>query len=236
MYSTRGCEFAYKNGAMKRLIFSLAACVLIMLWLLGLASAQETDGRLDPQPLTGQVSASFDQAVADIDADKEDIQRIEERLSGFEGMAADILAARRDRQWTAMFHKTLNLAREVAAQEAAGKDVSAYRDYLTSELGELPGETYATLIRLRDRVKFPTPDLPPEKFVIADQKLFKQLREVDEIFRALISYVQIADRFGLDASVEKAYMDRELTDSAANRSIFLEIALDDVAMLRSSIA
>ena len=236
MYSARGREFAPKNGAMKRIIFSLTGCVVTMLCLAGAAGAQETDGRLDPQPLTEQVSASFDQAVADIDADKEDIQRIEERLSGFEGMAADILAARRDRQWTAMFHKTLNLAREVAAQEATGKDVSAYRDYLTSELGELPGETYATLIRLRDRVKFPTPDLPPEQFVIEDQKLFKQLREVDEIFRALISYVQIADRFGLDASVEKAYMDRELTDSAANRSIFLEIALDDVAMLRSSIA
>jgi small conductance mechanosensitive channel len=236
MYSARGREFAQKNGAMKRIIFSLTVCVVAMLCLPTSTGAQETDGRLDLQTLTEQVSAEFDQAVADIEADKEDIKRVEERLSGLEGMAAEILTARRDRQWTAMFHKTLDLAREVAAQESTGKDVSAYRDYLVSELGDLPGETYVTLMRLRGRVKFPTPDLPPEKFVIADQKLFKQLREVDEVFRALISYVQIADRFGLDASVEKAYMDRELADSAANRSIFLEIALDDVAMLRSSIA
>ena len=207
-----------------------------MLCLAGAAGAQDTDGRVDPQPLTEQVSVRFDQAMADIEADKEDIRRVEERLNGLEGTPADILAARRDRQWTTMFHKTLNLAREVAAQESTGKDVSAYRDHLNSELSELPGETYATLMRLRGRVKFPTPDLPPQKFVIEDQKLFKQLREVDEVFSALISYVQIADRFGLDASVEKAYMEQQLSDSAANRSIFLEIALDDVALLRSAIA
>jgi len=221
---------------MNRTSLSLAALMLSTLCLLGPANAQEAGGRLDLQPLTEQISVRFDQAMADIEADKEDIRRVEERLNGLEGTPADILAARRDRQWTAMFHKTLSLAREVAAQESTGKNVSAYRDHLIGELGDLPGETYATLMRLRGRVKFPTPDLPPEKFVIADQKLFKQLREVDEIFRALISYVQIADRFGLDASVEKAYMERELADSAANRSIFLEIALDDVAMLRSSIA
>ena len=221
---------------MIRSISSMAGCVLVALCVLSPANAQETDGRVDLQPLTAQVIARFEQALADIEVDKEDIQRVEERLGGMEGIPADILGARRDRQWTSMFHKTLDLAREVAAQEATGKDVSAYRGHLTGELSELPAEAYVSLQRLRDRVKFPTPELPPEQFVIEDQKLFKQLREVDEIFRALILYVEIADRFDLDVSVEKAYIERALTDSAANRSIFLEIALDDVAMLRSTLA
>jgi len=72
--------------------------------------------------------------------------------------------------------------------------------------------------------------------VVADQKLFKQLREVDDMYRALIRYVDIAEKFGLDTSEENAYLVRQLSDGAANRSIFLEIALDDVAMLRSTIA
>ena len=186
---------------MIRSISSMAGCVLVALCVLSPANAQETDGRVDLQPLTAQIIVRFDQALADIEVDKEDIQRIEERLGGLEGIPADILGARRDRQWTSMFHKTLDLAREVAAQEATGKDVSAYRGHLTGELSELPADAYVSLQRLRDRVKFPTPELPPEQFVIEDQILFKQLREVDEIFRALILYVEIADRFDLDVSV-----------------------------------
>ena len=107
---------------MIRSISGTAGCVLVALCVLSPANAQETDERVDLQPLTAQVIARFDLALADIEVDKEDIQRIEGRLGGLEGIPADILGARRDRQWTSMFHKTLDLAREVAAQEATGKD------------------------------------------------------------------------------------------------------------------
>ncbi len=235
MYSARGREFAQKNGAMKRIIFSLTAYVVAMLCLASLAGAQDTDGRVDPQPLTEQVSVRFDQALSAIEVDKEEIRRIEERIPELDGVPAMILGARHDRQWTSMFHKILALASEVAAQNAAGKDVSVYRDHLIGQLSELPAETYGTMERLRDRVVFPSPDLGPEMFVVADQKLFKQLRDLDEIYRALISYIEIADEFELDATEEKDFMVRQLADSAENRSIFLELALNDVAMLRSTI-
>ncbi len=210
--------------------------VFVLVCLLSPASAQEADGRLDLQPLPEEIAARFDQALAEIELQKEDIEQIEARIGDLEGLPVKIFAARRDRQWTSMFNKTLDLARDVAEQESNGKDVSAYRDHLIDELSELPDETYGTIQRLRDRVEFPTPDLAPEKFVVADQKLFKQLRELDEFLRALIAYIEIADKFDLDASEEKAYVVRELTDGAANRSIFLELALNDVTMLRSTIA
>jgi small conductance mechanosensitive channel len=220
---------------MKRIIFSLIAYVVAMLCLASLAGAQDSDGRVDPQPLTEQISVRFDQALSAIEVDKVEIRRIEERIPELDGVPAMILSARHDRQWTSMFRKTLALASEVAKQNAAGKDVSVYLDHLIGELSELPAETYGTMERLRDRVVFPSPDLGPEKFVVADQKLFKQLRDMDEIYGALISYIEIADEFELDASEEKDFMVRELADSAENRSIFLELALNDVAMLRSTI-
>ena len=221
---------------MIRSILNMAGYVLVALCVLGPVNAQEADGQVDLQPLPEQIATRFDQTLADIEDQKEDIETTEARLGDFESTPADILGARRDRVWTSMFHKTLQLARDVAAQQDSGKDVSAYRDHLTSELSELPDEAYDTLQHLRSRVEFPSADLPPEKFVVADQKLFKRLREVDDIFRALIAYVQVAEKFGLDASDERAYLEQELTDAAANRSIFLELALDDVVMLRSAIA
>ncbi len=200
------------------------------------ASAQNTVAGADLQPLPQQVSAQFVQMLAEIEIQKEDIERIEARLGDLTGTPAEIMGARRDRLWASMFHKTLELARDVALQENDGRDVSAYREHLVRELSDLPDETYGAIQRLRGRIKFPSSELAPDKFVVADQKLFKLLREMDSISQALIAYVQIADQFDLDASEERTYMVRELTDSAANRSIFLELALDDVTMLRSSIA
>lgn len=221
---------------MIRTVSIVAACASMVLLSLSPAIAQEAGEGSELQPLSEQVTARFDQMLADIEDQKEDIEITEARLGDFEGTPADILSARRDRVWTSMFHQTLQLARDVAAQQDSGKDVSAYRDHLSSELSELPDEAYDTLQRLRGRVEFPSPDLPPEKFVVADQKLFKRLREVDDVFQVLIAYLQIAEKFALDASEERALMEQELTDAAANRSIFLELALDDVAMLRSAIA
>jgi small conductance mechanosensitive channel len=219
---------------MNRLISSLIAILFAAHFLSGPANAQESEGRVDPQPLPDQVAAGFDQLLADIEDQKEEIRNIEARIGDFEGALADVLTARRDRVWTSMFSNTLRLARDVAAQETNGMDVSVYKDHLISELSRLPGEAYGALERLRDRVEFPTSDLEPEKFVFADQVLFKRLREVDDVFRVLITYMQVAELFDLDATAEKAFLEQELANSAANRSVFLELALDDVSMLRST--
>ncbi len=207
-----------------------------MLWLPGSASAQESNGQVDLQPLPEQVAARFDQMLAEIKAQKEDIESLDARSADYEGLIAELLGTRRDRHWTSMFQNTATLARDVAEQKADGKDVSAYHDELVAELTSLPDGAYGAMQRLRSRVEFPSPELPPDKFVVADQKLFKHMIELDDIYRALNAYIEIADDFGLDATVEREYMVSVLTDSAANRSIFLELALDDVTMLKSTVA
>jgi small conductance mechanosensitive channel len=213
----------------------VASCLSILLSTSGLAAAQDTAPEADLQSLPQQVSAEFDQILAEIEEEKEDIKRIERRLADFEGVAAEILGTRRDDMWAVTFHKTLELARGVAAQERRGMNVSAYEKIVVRELSDSPDEMYDAIVRLRARVVFPSSDLPPEDYVIADHKLFRQLQDLDNFFSAIISYIEIADEFGLDATEEKAYMTRELADAAANRSIFLDLALNDVTMLRSAI-
>ncbi len=221
---------------MIRIIFSLTGFVVLTFCLPGPTSAQETSGQVDLQPLPEQVVARFDQMLAEIEVQKEDIKSLDARSAVYEGLIAELLGTRRDRLWTSMFQNTATLARDVAAQEAGGKDISAYEDQLIAELTSLPDGAYGAMQRLRSRVEFPSPDLPPDEFVIADQKLFKHMVELDAIYRALNAYIEIADEFGLDATEEREYMVSLLSDSAANRSIFLELALDDVVMLKSTVA
>jgi small conductance mechanosensitive channel len=221
---------------MIRIFFSLMGFVVLTFCLSGPASTQETSAQVDLQPLPAQVVARFDQMLAEIEVQKEDIKSLDARSAVYEGLIAELLGTRRDRLWTSMFQNTATLARDVAAQEAGGKDISAYEDQLIAELTSLPDGAYGAMQRLRSRVEFPSPDLPPDKFVVADQKLFKHMVELDAIYRALNAYIEIADEFGLDATEEREYMVSLLSDSAANRSIFLELALDDVIMLKSTVA
>ena len=217
-------------------IFFVAGCVSISLLSLNPVFGQESEKPVELQPLTEIVTADFDQMSADIQIQKEDIGRIEAQLADSDGLAAEILGARRDRLRTAMYRKIATLARNAAAQRADGKDISAYFNQLVNDLSGFPDDAYETVRRLRGRAEFPSPDLPPEEFVVADQKLFKYLIELDDVYRGLNAYVELAAEFGLDASKEREYLVSILADSAANRSIFLELALDDVAILKSAVA
>ena len=219
---------------MTKTISMLAVCALASLIALTPVNAQEGEPAL--QPLTEEVSASFDQLLANIEDFRKDIKELDGRSEGFDGIIAQVLAARRDKLWTSKFQSTMALARAVALEKDNGKDVSAYWDQLAKDLRDLPDDVYGTLERIRSRVEFPSAEMPPEEFVVADQKLFSTMREVDNLFSELVIYTQIADDFGINASSIREDLVEEISDAAANRSVFLELAINDVNMLRSSVA
>ncbi len=198
-------------------------------------SEQESNDEVEILPLPEKEVARLDQMQADIVIQKEDLAQLERQITENEGLVADIFSLRRDRLWTAMFQSTLNLAKEVSKQKANSMDVSTYHDVLLADLMALPDEAYGAIERLRANVVFPSPDLATEEFVVADQKLFTQMSQLDAIFTAFIAYIDIADEFGLDATGDREYMVDTVTESAANRSIFMEKALSDVRMLQSSV-
>ena len=197
---------------------------------------QEANDVVQIQPLPEKEVVRLDQMQADINTQKEDLAQVEGQISESEGLFATILTLRRDRLWTQMFQNTLNLAKEVSKHKANNVDVSDYHDVLLADLRVLPKEAYSAMERIRQRVVFPTADLPTEEFVIADQKLFIQMSEMDAIYKAFIEYILIADDFGLDAGADREYMVGTLEESAANRSVFMEKALADIKMLQSSVA
>ena len=196
---------------------------------------QETNDTVQIQPLPEKEVARLDQMQADIITQKEDLAQMEGQISEREGIFAAILTLRRDRLWTQMFQSTLNLAKEVSKQKANNVNVSNYHDVLLADLRVLPDEAYGAMERILQRVVFPTAELPMQEFVIADQKLFAQMSELDAIYKAFIEYILIADDFGLDAGADREYMVDTVQDSAANRSAFMEKALTDVKMLQSSV-
>ena len=188
------------------------------------------------EPLPAAVAAQFDALLEEIAGQQEDIAELEARAATREGVRADLLASRRDRLWTQMFRKIVGLAREVAAQRQAGRDVSVYWDNLAAGLVILPGEVQGMMQRVRDRAQFATGDMETLDFVYADQVFFREVEALDDLFRGMIDYIYAADAFGIDASAEREFIIEQVSDHAASLSVFLTIAQNDVEALRATAA
>jgi small conductance mechanosensitive channel len=179
---------------------------------------------------------SLDELLAEITEQKEDIEQLEDRVKDSEGLTADILRARLDRIWVSMFGNTLLVARELVEHIDDNVDVLTYGEQVTSDLALLPNLAREALQRIQGQVVLPTPDLSTQELVVADQQLMRGLEHQDTIYRAILTYTEIADEFDLDGVEERSLLSAAVAESAANRSAFLEIAQSEVATLRPAVA
>ena len=174
--------------------------------------------------------------LADIRIQSDDLVDISERMAASEGLTTEVLSARADRLWTTKLRETLSLAADVISQKDNGKDVSKYWSMLSALLTEVPAEAHGAILRLRTRAKLPSPDLETSEFVVADQKLFRDMQHLDELYITFASYFDVAAKFDIDVSGDRVNTVNAVMDSAANRSVFLEMAQNDVQVLRSTVA
>ncbi|MDX1403586.1 MAG: mechanosensitive ion channel family protein [Woeseiaceae bacterium] len=198
--------------------------------------SQETGEATAQDQLPAEVAADFDQRLTEIALENVEIQRLEQRIAASEGVLRQVLEIRRDSLWTSMFQATLDLARDVANRRDSGLNVANYESILAGQLAVRAPEAIVAIQRMRSRTVFPTEEAPPEEYVVGDQRLFRQVDEVDALYAALIDYVEVAEQLNLDATNIVDFMTGSLIDTAANRSVFLEMVIGDVQTLRAAAA
>jgi len=216
--------------------------ILLVLFSAQVVLAQEPEPEQDqepavvPQELPAKIAAGFNERLTKIALQKISYHQLAERLDESEGLMANVLGARVDAVWTEIFSDTITLARDASAKHEEGFEVTAIIDELADDLQVIPGQAIDAMKRLRANVSFPTADLEPYEFVIADQKLLQATQKVDSVFGTLITYLDISDTLELDKAVERDSLVEGLEDSAANRSYFLQLTLDDVVIMRAAAA
>lgn len=170
--------------------------------------------------------------------ERADIVTLGERLAAAAGdpLAEPLLGKRRDTLWSEMVRHVLDLAEQLAAFNDDGYDVSEFSGDVVAYLTTLPEESMIAIERLRARSVLPTGELPPREFVFKDQELFEATRSLDDIYRSLLRYQMLADRYDIDTGMEPGFVVDSIAESAQNRSIFLEMALEDARHLRAATA
>jgi small conductance mechanosensitive channel len=213
--------------------------ILLVLFSAQVVLAQEEPAAPDPEAveqreLPAENVAEFDERLAEIAAQKKIVARLSRQFESSEGLVADIIGARMDVLWTAMFDDTVSLAQDVSALRSEGFDVDDLASDLAADLEVFPGQAADAIERLRDDLILPTGDMAASEFVVRDQQLLKSTQKVDAIFSSMHTYTSIAASLGLDEAEERAFLIESLEENAANRSIFLDLALEGVDIMRAA--
>jgi small conductance mechanosensitive channel len=188
------------------------------------------------EPLALEVAEDFDARLKLVLEKRDEMARIEAHLEGVDGLPAQIFGARLDVAIGDWFQTTVELANDVATQIEEGKDVSAFIDPLIEELSTVPAVGDKIIERLRESVVFPDESMAPADVVVADQQLLRVILHLDSVYAAMITYIEMAESFAYEREELRQSLEQEFSDASANRSIFLQLALDNVAVLKSAVA
>jgi len=214
----------------------LRKALLALLLATQLASAQEETVAPELLELPADVTAEFERRVAAIERQEQVVAKLRSSFDQAEGLMADIYGGRVDALWAAMFSDTVLLAGDIAEQQESGFDVSAFTDEIATDLSVFPEESSAALARLRRDLVYPTEDMSPPDFVIADQYLLRATQKLDFVLQSTVTYLGVAEQLGIENEADVESLVQTVDESAANRSTFLQLALEDVTVMRAAAA
>jgi small conductance mechanosensitive channel len=210
--------------------------LVALLFVTQLAFAQEEAAPTEPLPLPEELAADFAQRIAAIEEQEAAVTQLRKSFESAEGLMADLYGGRVDAVWAAMFQNTVQLAKDINEQKESGFEVSAVADEVADRLRVFPDESEDALIRLRSSVVYPTDAMAPPEFVIADQYLLRATQRFDFVLQSMVTYVTVADQLGIEHETVLDFLLQYLEEGSANRSTFLQIALDDVIVMRAAVA
>jgi len=222
---------SYRAKAFGRLVLLLVAVSVT-----AAAPGQETQDEAPLVPLTEQESALLDQLLEKIESDRIVAAALADRLATQEEFFKSIIHARLDRVTGELFNGVLDLARRTIELESEGKDAQKYRQLIEKDLKQLPETAFSALDRINSRVNYPSEKMTTVELVEADQRLFSVVSIVDYTYQLLFDYLAIAEemQFAVDEVREK--IGDNIVDSAASRSVFLDMAIATAKNLRASAA
>jgi small conductance mechanosensitive channel len=196
--------------------------------------AQEQEPPAELQSLPADQEALFYDRIEAIGELKTYAASLEERLADSKGLEASIISARLQTVRTELFDATLTLASDVAAQQQSGFDVADVKELLREDLKVFPEQAAESMQQMAETVKFDYSDLGPKETVVNDRRLLRAATRVDAVLASLISYTEIAANMDLDATDELAFLDETLREAVASRSVFLEVAISQVALAKGA--
>jgi len=212
------------------------AILFMLLMSTGIALGQ--DEALEPEliPLTEADALLLDGVLQKIESDRATIRSLSKRLDGAEGIVKTVTYARLDLMSTDLLKSALELAKETIELEEQGKDPGQYRRSIEKDLARLPEIAFDALDRISATFSYKSQNLSAMELVAEDQQLFRAIKAADDIYQILFDFQTVAGVLEIETDEVRARIRDDIENAAANRSVFLDMAINAATNLRASAA
>lgn len=196
-------------------------------------TADETKTKLENSE---QKIDALEEILVKIEKQKKAINELQRRVGKSEGLLKKALEVRLNNAWIKQLKEGLAFAEAVTAQEESGAKVGSYRKQATEILNSHGGVASAAAKRIRARIEVPEPGLSAAEQAAAYTKVFGLLDSLNQVYELNIRSLELSKQYEIDVSKQEAMLKEDLSDRAANGSILLEMAMNDVTALRASVS
>jgi len=187
--------------------------------------------------------AANDQSVEVLEREQARIERqskaikdLQQHINEADGILKKMFDARLDKAWLTLLEQNLIFAESVAAQERSGINVEKYRKQAIEILDSQIEISNAVAKRIRSRIEMPEPGLSAAEQAAAHTKVFRFLGSLNQTYNLSIQSLAQARQFKIDVTEQEVLFKEDLAEYAANGSILLEIAMDDVTASSASVS
>jgi small conductance mechanosensitive channel len=185
---------------------------------------------------TVQNVEELEQVQARIERINKRIKDIQRRVNEADGITKDAFDVRLDKAWLTLLEQNLFFAESVAALEGKGTKMEKYRKQAVEILNSQIEIASAVGKRFRSRIKMPEPGLSAAEQAAAHTKVFALLDSLNRTYDLSIQSFAQLRQFKIDVTEQEMLFKKHLAEYAANGSILLEMAMDDVTALHASVS
>ena len=180
--------------------------------------------------------AELEQLHARIERKNNKINFIEQRLDKADAILVEALEARLDIAWLALLESNLAFVENVKVLDGSGADIDKYRNQAIETLESQDEAADEVAKRIRSHIKLPGPDLSAADLAAAHSRIFAFLDSLNRIDELLIQGLALSRYFGVDVSRQEKLLRKNIRERAANGSVLLELASQDVTAFSASVA
>jgi small conductance mechanosensitive channel len=178
----------------------------------------------------------LEQVQARIERQNKAIKDLQRHINESDGILKKMFDARLDKAWLTLLEQNLIFAESVAAQERSGINVEKYHKQAIEILDSQIEISNAVAKRIRSRIEMPEPGLSAAEQAAAHTKVFRFLGSLNQTYNLSIQSLAQARQFKIDVTEQEVLFKEDLAEYAANGSILLEIAMDDVTASSASVS
>ena len=224
------------------MIFQLTRTfILSTILLFTIGTVIPTVSLAEEQPVNTSANSNqptdvLDKALDDIAEQKKSISYLQTEIGKTSGITQQALEIRLDKTWLKLLEQNLAFAKSVVAEDKADTKFDKYRNKAIKILGSQAEVATKAINRIRSRVKIPDSGQSAAEQAAAHIRLYEHLDFINHAYDQLLQSLKLSEQFELDVSQQKSVLKEKLAERAALGSVFLDMAMNDVAALRASVS